>query len=257
MITLSSRATLRLLDSLGENHDFEVLRWRSGLRLRLEKIVEQVIYHYNKKCRYDYQHYRDVTTLSRSFLEMFDDEDLDIVADETNPSYSNFDVEGNCQSCSFSSISSILPLLSSTPRDITASAVEDESECLTYIPSPDVSLISNDYNVNISSSIACCEPTPTSVSAGQSIMSCRPTVPEILSAWCGFTLVGDNIDKTVRRRHQLMDRTTQSLHYFNSYAVRDRVDFSSLDDKCLDMSVDNITVPATIAGRYATYTVQF
>ena len=43
MITLSSRATLRLLDSLGDNHDFKVLQWKSSLSLRLESLVEQVM----------------------------------------------------------------------------------------------------------------------------------------------------------------------------------------------------------------------
>ena len=86
--------------------------------------------------------------------------------------------------------------------------------------------------------------TPTA-SAVQSITS----VPQIPSPWCGFTIVGDNIDKTVRRRHQLIDRTTQSLHYFNSYAVRDRVDFSSLDDKCPDVSVDKITAKCLLPSE--------
>ena len=44
--------------------------------------------------------------------------------------------------------------------------------------------------------------------------------------WTGFKIVGDNIDKTVRPRHVRLDRQTQSLHYFNSYAVKDRVNRS-------------------------------
>ena len=127
---------------------------------------------------------------------MFDDEDLETVAnDETNHSYSNCEVGDDCRSLefSFSYISSILPLLSSTPRHLS-SAIEDEAST-EYIPSPDISLIS-DCNVNSIS-------TPTA-SAVQSITS----VPQIPPAWCGFTIVGDNIEKTVRRRHQLIDRTT-------------------------------------------------
>ena len=34
--------------------------------------------------------------------------------------------------------------------------------------------------------------------------------------WYGFKLVGDNIDKNVRPRHQTLQRQTQSFHYFNS-----------------------------------------
>ena len=48
--------------------------------------------------------------------------------------------------------------------------------------------------------------------------------------WCGFKLVGDNIDKTVRPRHETIDMKSQSLHYFNAYAVLDRVNLSSFSD---------------------------
>ena len=46
-----------------------------------------------------------------------------------------------------------------------------------------------------------------------------------------FRLCGDNIDKTVKRRYIRSDtRKTESIHYFHSYAVADRIDFSSLSD---------------------------
>ena len=48
--------------------------------------------------------------------------------------------------------------------------------------------------------------------------------------WCGFKICGDNIDKGVHCRHMRFDRQMQSLHYFHSYAVRDRVDCSNLAD---------------------------
>lgn len=48
--------------------------------------------------------------------------------------------------------------------------------------------------------------------------------------WTGFILVGDNIDRCLRPRHQTMESRTQSFHYFNSYAVLDRCDFSSFED---------------------------
>ena len=46
----------------------------------------------------------------------------------------------------------------------------------------------------------------------------------------GFAIVGDNIDKNVRPSFQREDSKTQSLHYFHSYAVKNRVDISSLSD---------------------------
>lgn len=48
--------------------------------------------------------------------------------------------------------------------------------------------------------------------------------------WYGFVLVGDNIDRSVNARHQTMESRNRSLHYFNSYAVLDRCDFSHLPE---------------------------
>ena len=46
----------------------------------------------------------------------------------------------------------------------------------------------------------------------------------------GFKIVGDNIDKNLRRSFQRSDRTTISLHYFHACAVKDRIDFSSFSN---------------------------
>ena len=46
----------------------------------------------------------------------------------------------------------------------------------------------------------------------------------------GFTIIGDNIDKNFRPSYQRQDRQTKSLHYFHSYAAKNRVDVSSLSD---------------------------
>ena len=43
-------------------------------------------------------------------------------------------------------------------------------------------------------------------------------------------LCGDNIDWTVHPSHVRCDQQTQSIHYFHSYAVKDRIDLSSLSD---------------------------
>ena len=44
-------------------------------------------------------------------------------------------------------------------------------------------------------------------------------------------MIGDNIDKNVKPRHMRFDKQTKSLHYFNAYAVRDRIDTSHLAEK--------------------------
>ena len=54
---------------------------------------------------------------------------------------------------------------------------------------------------------------------------------ECLTPWCGFKIVSDNIDKNIQPSHQRLDRQTQSLHYFHSFAVRDRIDLSAYSDQ--------------------------
>jgi hypothetical protein len=46
-----------------------------------------------------------------------------------------------------------------------------------------------------------------------------------------FKFVGDNFDKDVKPRDMRFNRQTQSLHYFNVYAVRDRIDTSNFSEK--------------------------
>ena len=51
------------------------------------------------------------------------------------------------------------------------------------------------------------------------------------SSHFGYRLVGDNIDKTVRARYIRADRScNRSLHYFHSFALKNRIDFSHLPD---------------------------
>ena len=48
--------------------------------------------------------------------------------------------------------------------------------------------------------------------------------------WCGFKICGDNIDKTVYRRYLRCDQQNISIHYFHSFALKDRVNFSNMSD---------------------------
>lgn len=48
--------------------------------------------------------------------------------------------------------------------------------------------------------------------------------------WKGYKIVGNNIDKNVRRSFERAHQTTRSLHYFHSYAVLDRIDLSTASD---------------------------
>ena len=52
-----------------------------------------------------------------------------------------------------------------------------------------------------------------------------------LSTWHGFKVVGDNVDKTIKPRHMREDRQTKSVHYFQIYAVKDRVNLSGSSEE--------------------------
>ena len=55
--------------------------------------------------------------------------------------------------------------------------------------------------------------------------------PILNSQFLTYKLIGDNIDKCVRPRHVRSDSQARSLHYFHTYAVRDRINVSHLDDQ--------------------------
>lgn len=52
-----------------------------------------------------------------------------------------------------------------------------------------------------------------------------------MPTWNGLKLVGDNWDRNLHPSFQRQDHQTRSLHYFNSYAVRDRLNLSAASDE--------------------------
>ena len=61
------------------------------------------------------------------------------------------------------------------------------------------------------------------------------------SACPSFKIVGDNIDKNIKKRYLRVDQQNSSLHFFHSFAVQDRIDFSHLPD----------TLPLTCSNKPA------
>ncbi|KAL5516953.1 hypothetical protein EMCRGX_G002412 [Ephydatia muelleri] len=58
--------------------------------------------------------------------------------------------------------------------------------------------------------------------------------------WYGFRLVGDNVDKNVKPRDMRLNSQTTSLHYFHTYAVKDRICFSHLSTDPIEIVQDSI-----------------
>ena len=46
----------------------------------------------------------------------------------------------------------------------------------------------------------------------------------------GYKIVGDNIDKNIRASFQRIDHQIKSIHYFHTFAAKDRIDFSNLSE---------------------------
>lgn len=56
----------------------------------------------------------------------------------------------------------------------------------------------------------------------------------------GYHLCGDNIDKSISRRHLRSNTRNQLVHYFHAYAVENRIDISQLSD--INIHVSEITI---------------
>ena len=60
-----------------------------------------------------------------------------------------------------------------------------------------------------------------------------------------YILQGDNYDTTVRARDMRMDNQNKSLHYFNTYAAKDRPDFYKLNSDHKATSKDIKSAPTS------------
>lgn len=84
-----------------------------------------------------------------------------------------------------------------------------------------------------------------------------PQVPMESLSKLPYVIVGDNLDKTIKPRHMTSDHQTQSIHYFNLFAVQDRIDFRSLSNTEAIGDVSQIPISSFLlnvkeADAYAT-----
>ena len=66
--------------------------------------------------------------------------------------------------------------------------------------------------------------------------NCSPPHRSLATIPRTYRINGDNMDYNVDPRYQRSDNGTKSLHYFQSYAVKDRIDFSHLSSEPPDVS---------------------
>ena len=77
----------------------------------------------------------------------------------------------------------------------------------------------------------------------------HPTAPSTLQVVSSFKVVGDNLDKSLRPRHETMEHHSKSLHFFHMFAVKDRCNTFGLADNpalCDTSNCDVTTVLPTI-----------
>lgn len=79
-------------------------------------------------------------------------------------------------------------------------------------------------------------------STDSSVYSDFPAFPHTISNIPSYKLVGDNVDKEVKPREMRSDHQTRSLHYFHAYAVRDRIDLSSVSDVKVTPDIGSINI---------------
>ena len=139
------------------------------------------------------------------------------------------------------------PVRASTPvsSDGDVSIIQSNDTLNSILGPQNMSLLTQDLSTSLSFPMVTQSPTKDDSSdiaqqdldqhchhrlSSASLHSPYPMCDEYVhgSMCYGFKLVGDNLDKTIKPRDMCVDHLPQSLHYFNVYAVSDRVDFSSL-----------------------------
>ena len=79
----------------------------------------------------------------------------------------------------------------------------------------------------------CCQ--PDSVQSPDSINNMQ-----IAIRYPMYILVGDNLDKDVSPRDMRVSHQTKSLHYFHSYAVKDRTNFSACSNEASVIDIKSL-----------------
>eukprot|EP00731_Ephydatia_muelleri_P006316 Em0003g564a len=218
-ICLSSTATWALIDNMGQDHDTSVKQWMESLKKTIctDDHGTAVIVPYNA---------------SSSFTKPSDD-------DEVFNSLSKYNVTASLDCSSQNSLSSPeVSSLSNTeegifdaPMDCSTPICAVNSEVLDI----DVSSVSDPATASSMDHISS-DCTLSLLQSGDEGVSIDT------DEWCGFRLVGDNIDKTVGPRFMRHNHQSQSLHYFNVYAVKDRVDLHHLSPNISMIDLQDVDV---------------
>ncbi|KAL5502833.1 hypothetical protein EMCRGX_G009668 [Ephydatia muelleri] len=209
-ICLSTFMTRRIIDQMGENHDQRVLDWVNSLKSTISTNQGPVarMQFGGLDNSFEYGSESDVPF----------PQPLEVTVSPCSDSSSQSDSsETNSLQCPNMSPLS-MQLESPNGGELLCGSSPIPSHPLH---SPLSERYSDECTLSGSEKSLTDQPSSETVSASED--DSDPTI-----GWCGFRIVGDNIDKTVRPRDMRHNHQSTSLHYFHSYAVKDRVDVSDL-----------------------------
>ena len=126
-----------------------------------------------------------------------------------------------------------------SPLSLLSPFNEEAFPCAVSTPTPDIPSA-------ISTPLLAESPLPMDTSTARDLPLPAKDAPTPCLQWHGFKIVGDNIDKNLRPRHQTIDKQTQSLHYFNCYASLDRVDLSSFSSDPPHVDLTSLSIESVL-----------
>ena len=195
---MSHKSTTRLISQLGKDHDQLVKKWRDSFLLDLETQPAP----YTEQCE------NNESSFASDSSESSDDNDESL--DDCGSISSGGDDDENDEDCDYND-----------EDDDNNDDDDDDDNEIFRIPEQ-------------------CQNGPLIVHPPQvleasNIIKVLPGLP-IEMRHKGFRLCGDNLDKSIHRRHLRSDKRNQSLHFFHAYAVENRIDVSELSDNCPSIS---------------------
>eukprot|EP00731_Ephydatia_muelleri_P003037 Em0001g3037a len=272
-ICLSSTATWALIDNMGQDHDTSVKQWMESLKKTIctDDHGTAVIVPYNASSSFTKPSDDDEVFNSLSKYNVTASLDCSSQNSLSSPEVLSLSItkEGivpyNAPSCSTEPSEDDEVSNSSSKHNVIAPL---DCSSQNSLSSPEVSSLSNTEEGIFDAPMDCSTPIcavnsevldidvssvsdPATASSMDHISSdCTLSLLQSgdegvsidTDEWCGFRLVGDNIDKTVGPRFMRHNHQSQSLHYFNVYAVKDRVDLHHLSPNISMIDLQDVDV---------------
>ena len=218
-MTVSHSSLVCLLEKVGRNFDEEVLKWKNDIASTLDTSDEIVsVVKFLREIKNFFLQESQVSPwciAQETTDELSDDESLDSGSESDvswqsmSPVTSDYEDSGSCGSSNEEEPSDTCPKCQSPNAPTTGSGSAPTSGGHSAGSKGTNSLVMSVLHVMTSCT--------TSVLVGQVTL---------------FHLCGDNIDHTIKQRYMRVGKSRQDeIHYFHSYAVCDRIDFSHMSER--------------------------